>query len=252
MRLSRSTWRLIRRRPRLAIAAGVVTCLAIGALWIRLGPIAPELLDLSDATSTVVVDRHGVTLYESLSGDGTRSIRLESHNLPPILAAATVAAEDRRFYSHSGVDPMAILRAMKRNLVEHAVVEGGSTITQQTAKLLIARRSGAQGRGVRAKIREAILAQRLEHRFDKAQILALYLNLAAYGNQMVGAGRASYAYFGHDASMLTAAQAAFLAGLPQRPTTFNPYRGTASALARQRQVLRRMQAHRRDHAGPGA
>src|SRR4029079_3719803 len=108
--------------------------------------------------------------------------------------------------------------------------------------LLIARRSGGQARGVMAKVREATLAERLEHRFTKAQILALYLNLASYGNQIVGAGRASYAYFGHDASMLTTAQAAFLAGLPQRPTTFNPYRGTASALARQRQVLRRMEA----------
>ena len=100
-------------------------------------------------------------------------------------------------------------------------------------------------------MREAVLAERLEHRFTKRQILALYLNLAAYGNQIVGAGRASYAYFGHDASMLTAAQAAFLAGLPQRPSTFNPYRGTASALARQRQVLRRMQASGAIAPAPG-
>jgi penicillin-binding protein 1C len=92
------------------------------------------------------------------------------------------------------------------------------------------------------KLQEAVLAQRLEHRFEKQQILALYLNLAAYGNQVVGAGRASYAYFGDDASMLTPAQAAFLAGLPQRPSGFNPYRDPKSALARQRAVLRRMEA----------
>ena len=234
--------RLIRHHPRRWIAACAATCLVALALWIRLGPIAPDLLDLSESTSTVVVDRHGVPLYEALSGDGTRSVRLEADRLPPVLAAATIAAEDRRFYAHAGVDPVAILRALKHDLAEHAIVEGASTITQQTAKLLIARRAGRQSRGVVAKVREAILAERLEHRFDKAQILALYLNLAAYGNQIVGAGRASYAYFGHDASMLTAAQAAFLAGLPQRPSTFNPYRGTASALARQRQVLRRMEA----------
>ena len=118
------------------------------ALWVRLGPIAPELLDISDATSTVVVDRHGVPLYEALSGEGTRSLRLEAATMPAILAAATLAAEDRRFYSHSGIDPVALVRAMKRNLVEHAIVEGGSTITQQTAKLLIARRSGGQARGL--------------------------------------------------------------------------------------------------------
>ena len=92
-----------------------------------------------------------------------------------------------------------------------------------------ARRARSSG-----KLQEAVLAQRLEHRFDKKEILALYLNLAAYGNQVVGAGRASYAYFGHDASMLTPAQAAFLAGLPQRPSGFNPYRNPKSALARQR------------------
>ena len=235
-------WRLVRRNPGRTLAAVVATCVVGAALWVRLGTIAPELLDISDGTSTVVVDRQGVPLYEALSGDGTRSLRLEAATMPAILAAATLAAEDRRFYSHSGIDPVALVRAMKRNLVEHAIVEGGSTITQQTAKLLIARRSGGQARGLIGKMREAVLAERLEHRFTKRQILALYLNLAAYGNQIVGAGRASYAYFGHDASMLTAAQAAFLAGLPQRPSTFNPYRGTASALARQRQVLRRMQA----------
>src|SRR3954454_23465357 len=106
-------WRLIRRNPRLTMVAIVATGVMAAPLWIRLGPIAPELLDVSQATSTVVVDRYGVPLYEALSGDGTRSIRLEANALPPVLASATVAAEDRRFYSHSGVDPVAVLRAMK-------------------------------------------------------------------------------------------------------------------------------------------
>jgi penicillin-binding protein 1C len=91
------------------------------------------------------------------------------------------------------------------------------------------------------KIREAVLALRLEHRFEKRDLLALYLNLAAYGNQVVGAGRASRAYFGCVPSMLTPAQAAFLAGLPQRPSGYNPYRRPASAIARQQSVLRRME-----------
>ena len=213
---------------------------AAAALWIRLGPIPRDLLDDSTATSTVIVDRHGVPLYEALSGDGARSVRLDAERLPAILAAATVAAEDRRFYSHPGIDPVAIVRAAARNVAERAVVEGGSTISQQTAKLLLSRRSPRRSRGLAAKIHEAVLAQRLEHRFTKRQILALYLNSAAYGNQAVGAGRASYEYFGHDASMLTPAQAAFLAGLPQRPSGFNPYRHPASAFARQQVVLRRM------------
>ncbi len=231
----------MRRRVARAAAASVALLLA-AALWVRLGPIQPQILDISGTTSTVVVDRNGVPLYEALSGDGTRSARLEASALPPALVAATVAAEDRRFFSHWGVDPVAVARALKRNLAARQIVEGGSTITQQTAKLLLARRTPGAPRGVLSKIREAVLAERLEHRFDKREILALYLNLAGYGNQVVGAGRASQEYFGRAPSMLTPAQAAFLAGLPQRPSGFNPYRNPTAALARQREVLRRMAA----------
>jgi penicillin-binding protein 1C len=157
-----------------------------------------------------------------------------------MLASATIAAEDRRFYSHPGVDPVALLRAARHDLVEGRVVEGGSTITQQVAKLLIQRREGVQSRGMRAKLREMVLALRLEHRFTKRELLALYLNLASYGNQTTGASRASYAYFGAEPSMLTPAQAAFLAALPQRPSAFNPWKNAASARNRQLAVLRRM------------
>src|SRR5207248_1880382 len=135
---------------------------------------------------------------------------------------------------------LALVRAARHNLVEGHIVEGGSTISQQVAKLLIQRREGLHRRGWRAKVREMLLALRLEHRFSKRQLLALYLNLAAYGHQASGAGRASQMYFGVDASMLTAAQAAFLAALPQRPTAFNPWKSLGSARARQQAVLRRM------------
>ena len=231
-----------RRRPRTVVAGAVAAVALCGAAWIRLGPLPDGLLDLRDGTSTVVVDRRGVPLYEALSGDGTRNIALDAGHLPPALVAATVAAEDRRFWSHAGVDPWSIARALKHNLAERRIVEGGSTITQQTVKLLLNRRDPSRTRGARAKIVEAVLALRLEHRFRKEEILALYLNLAAYGNQVVGAGKASRAYFGCDAAMLTTAQAAYLAGLPQRPSGFNPYRRPESALARQRSVIARMQA----------
>ncbi len=236
----KSLYRALRRRWR-PVAAMCLTAVVAGALWLRLGPIDPVLLNLDDATSTVVVDRRGVPLYESLSGDGTRSVHLDAANLPPVLVAATIAAEDRRFWSHPGVDVIAIARALRRNISEGSVVEGGSTISQQVAKLLLNRQAPKRSRGVREKIREAMLALRLEHRFSKRELLALYLNLAAYGNQIVGAGRASRAYFGTDPSMLTPAQAAFLAGLPQRPSGYNPFRRREQALARQRAVLKRMQ-----------
>ncbi len=214
---------------------------ATAVVWIRVGPIDPRLLDDRDATSTVVTDRHGVVLYEALSGDGTRSVKLDEANLPGALVAATLAAEDHRFWSHPGLDPLALVRALRRNLAERAIVEGGSTISQQVAKLLLSRRDPGRSRGVRAKMQEAVLALRLEHRFAKRELLAMYLNLASYGNQIAGAERASRAYFGRPASMLTPAQAAFLAGLPQRPSSFNPYRSRESAARRQRSVLRRME-----------
>jgi penicillin-binding protein 1C len=211
-----------------------------GALWIRLGPIPAALLDARPGLSTTVVDRNGVPLYESPSADGTRSTILTSDALPPVLVSATLAAEDRRFWSHPGVDVFAMIRAVKRDVIERSFVEGGSTISQQVAKLLLNRESPRRKRGIAAKIHEAVLALRLEHRYSKREILALYLNLAAYGNQVVGAERASRAYFGCSASMITPAQAAFLAGLPQRPSGFNPYRSFDAALDRQRAVLQRM------------
>ncbi|MGH9410613.1 MAG: penicillin-binding protein 1C, partial [Vicinamibacterales bacterium] len=185
---------------------------------------------------------HGDVLYEALTAAGARVKPLDADRIPPMLEAATLAAEDRRFYSHHGVDLLALVRAGRRDLEERAIVEGGSTITEQTAKLLLQRRDGLSRRGLAAKTRELILALRLEHRFSKPQILALYLNLASYGNQTAGAARASQIYFGVDASMLTAAQAAFLAALPQRPSAFNPWKALSSARARQRSVLWRMAA----------
>jgi penicillin-binding protein 1C len=213
-----------------------------GLVWLRCGPLPDALLDPAAAESTVVVDRTGAPLYEALSGDGTRSLRTTAETVPAMVAAATIAAEDRRFWSHHGVDPVAIVRAIRRNAAEGRIAEGGSTITQQVAKLALLRRTPRRPRGWAAKLHEAVVALRLEHRLTKREILAAYLNLASYGNQVAGLERASRAYFGVEPRMLTAAQAAFLAGLPQRPTAFNPYRSQGLAQSRQRVVLRRMAA----------
>lgn len=224
----------------LRVLAVPAALLVSSLVWVRCGPIDLKLLDGVDTPSTVVVDRHGRVLYEALGKDGSRITPIQAASIPPMLASATIAAEDRRFYSHGGVDPVALLRAARHDLVEGRIVEGGSTITQQVAKLLIQRRDGVHPRGMRAKLGEMVLALRLEHRFDKRELLALYLNLASYGNQTTGAARASYAYFGTAPSMLTPAQAAFLAALPQRPGAFNPWKNAASARNRQLAVLRRM------------
>lgn len=235
--------RAIRRIGLLALITAIAP-----AVWVRVGPLPDGLLPsewaqepLSRYNSTEVVDRHGEILYEARAADGTRATWLDAASLPPSIVDATVAAEDHRFFRHPGVDPISIGRAALHNLRARRVLEGGSTITQQVAKLLMARRAdpGAR-RTVAAKVREAVLALRLEHRLSKREILALYLNLAPYGNQLTGAGRASEAYFGQPASLLTPAQAAFLAALPQRPSSFNPYRDATRARARQQRVIAQM------------
>ena len=231
--MSTKVWRL---------AGGSAIAVALSA---RLGPLPKDLLSAPDV-STVVVDRHGSELYEARTNAGTRSLWLDSSTLPSALADATVAAEDRRFYRHLGIDPIAIVRATRHNLRARHVAEGGSTITQQAAKLLLDRRAAnRRRRGLSAKIEEAIVALRLEHRLTKREILTLYLNLAPYGNQVIGASRASQAYFGVSPSLLTVAQAAFLAGLPQRPSAYNPYRDSKSGIARQRRIIDTLLQERR-------
>jgi penicillin-binding protein 1C len=203
--------------------------------WLRLGPLPAGLLDLSRHASAEIVDRDGEPLYEVRSPAGGRQKTMGAQELPENLVRATLAAEDERFFTHAGVDPLALLRAAMHNLRAGRLREGGSTITQQVAKLLIDR-----PRTLRGKARELVVALRLEHRLEKKEILALYLTLAPYGNQLVGARAASLAYFGCPPENLTLAQAALLAALPQRPSALNPHRNLEGALARQRWVLARL------------
>ena len=215
------------------LSAVVLTGLAA---WLRCGPIDESLLDPRKHQSLTIVDRNGEVLYEPLANSGNRAEWLTADNLPQQVVDATIAAEDRRFFRHPGIDPIATTRAMLHNVKALRVVEGGSTITQQVAKMLLQSRS----RGFRQKAKEAVLALRLEHRLGKREILALYLNLAPYGNRITGAARASRAYFGCPPENLTNAQAAFLAALPQRPSAFNPLRDATKARGRQLHVLAAM------------
>ena len=200
-------------------------------IWLRCGPV-PKI---EAETTPIVTDRNGVVLYEPLSRGGTRSAWIAA--VPDNVARATVAAEDRRFERHVGVDPIAVARAFVHNVRRGRVVEGGSTITQQVAKLILPPRR----RTWIAKIREAVVALRLEHRYSKQQILTFYVNLAPYGQQTVGIARASERYFGCAPDHLTVAQAAYLASLPQRPSG-------QTAMARQRLVLQRLNASKSDFA----
>jgi penicillin-binding protein 1C len=222
----------------LPIAIAIV---ALG-VWIRCGPLPPGFLDPVPHRSTLIVDRNGHPLYESLSASEQRSHWITADEIPSAVEVATVAAEDHRFFLHPGIDPIAIGRALFRGAVAREFVEGGSTLTQQTVKqILISRDDRGTRRTFRAKLREMVLALRVEHRLDKREILALYLNLAPYGNQYRGIDRASRGYFAAPPENLTHAQAAFLAGLPRKPSALDPWRNRSAALDRQRRVLRRME-----------
>jgi len=147
---------------------------------------------------------------------------------------ATVAIEDRRFYEHGGVDYEGIARAAIKDLRAGRVVEGGSTITQQLARDLYISREIT----IERKVEEACLAIKLNRAWSKERILATYLNRIYYGNHAYGVEVAARTYFSRPARALTLEQAALLAGLPQQPSNFDPFRHPRRALARRDEVLR--------------
>ena len=151
----------------------------------------------------------------------------------PWVAKATVAIEDRRFWSHGGVDPQGIARAVWADVQSGKVVQGGSTITQQLVRNLYI----SQERTFSRKLKEVCLAIKLSHAWSKQRILAAYMNQVYYGNHAYGIEAASQTYYSKDAKDLTLGQAALLAGLPQAPSAFDPFIAPQKALARRDEVL---------------
>ena len=158
--------------------------------------------------------------------------------MPSYLPKAFLAAEDSTFYQHEGVDISAIFRAMIKNLQRGGIKQGGSTITQQIIKRLLL----SSEKSYKRKIREAILAYRLEKYLTKDEILTIYLNQIYLGSRAYGVEAAARTYFGVHVAQLTIAQSALLAGLPQAPTRYSPFRDFTAAKNRQRYVLGRMLA----------
>ncbi len=166
---------------------------------------------------------------------GGPAIRLAE--LPPYLPKAFIAIEDRRFYSHWGIDPMGIGRALVSNVLRRGGgMQGGSTLTQQLAKNLFL----TQERTFSRKIQEAILALWLERRYSKDQILELYLNRVYFGSGAYGVEAASQRYFGHSARQATLGESAMLAGLMKAPTKLAPNRNPEGAAERAAQVITAM------------
>lgn len=197
-------------------------------------PSPTRLTSADKALTTEFFDRNGKLLYRMY--EGRNRILVSLRELPPYLIQATLAAEDKNFYHHPGIDPIAILRALYANFKNQSL-EGASTITQQLIKNTLLTPEKTYSR----KIKEIILALWAERIYSKDEILQMYLNEAPYGGPAWGVEAASQTYFGKSARNLTLAQASFLAGLPASPTQFSPY-GTNPELSkiRQKAVLNSM------------
>lgn len=209
--------------------------------YYRIARTLPDISDLRQRTSqfetTRILDREGNVLYELLDPSAGRRTYVPLARISPYLVAATIATEDKSFYSHPGFDVLAIARAFVQNLQSGETVSGASTITQQLARNLLFTPEERSEKTYGRKMREAILASEITRRYSKDEILEIYLNEVYYGNLAYGIEAAAETYFNTTADKLTLGQAAFLAGLPQAPAVYDIYTNPEVALKRQRDVL---------------
>jgi penicillin-binding protein 1C len=205
------------------------------AAWLGLKLVLiPAVLFEPTMQSLELTDRHGVPLRETRVGENfARETPLD--RVPENLVHAMLAAEDKRFFQHPGVDVRALARAVVENVRHGRVTSGASTITQQLVKL-----AEPRPRTLKTKAIEAVTALRLEQLWTKEQILAAYLNRLDFGNLNIGVAAAANYYFAKPLADLSDAEAAFIAGLPKNPTRLNPHRSFKAAKRRQETVLRRM------------
>ena len=238
----RRTWRW-----RTMVAAGISLPLAASLLfWDPAGPLgrtlglprAPE--DPGHAlraryAASELLDRRGRPLQLAIAGHRQIGLETPLSEISPRLIAATLAAEDPRFYHHLGLDPIAIARAAYGNLRAGRVTSGASTLTQQLARMLDPR-----PRGWQSKLREALVARQLERRHDKATLLGWYLAFAPYGGLLRGAEAAARTCYGRSAAELSWMQAALLAVVPRSPTALDLRRSLPKARRHAVRLLERM------------
>ena len=231
-----------RRVLRYVVAFGLTVLLAaavgIGVLYWMFTADLPNIVKLQDyrpCLMTKVFSEDGNVIGEFFI-EKRELVPLE--RVPKVLKDAIIAAEDAKFYQHEGLDFFGIIRALTKNIRAGGIVQGGSTITQQVVKSLLL----TPERSLKRKIREAILAYRLERFLEKDEILYLYLNQIYFGHGAYGVQVASRNYFGHDVSEVDLAKASLLAALPRAPSRYSPARKDNLNLVRERQryVLQRM------------
>jgi penicillin-binding protein 1C len=212
------------RLTALAVSAGLFLLLLSGRM------IPPfEFGTVKKNSGFIIRDRQGGILRAVGREQG---LWADGDEISPRLAQATLFSEDRRYLIHHGVDPLALAGAVLRNAAAGRAAYGGSTITMQTARLLL----GPRPRDIKAKFEEILMSGYLEWRLTKKQILELYLNLAPYANRQIGCRAASLWYFGVEPGQLTPAQATWLAVIPRNPNLYDPKRG-AERLERARRIL---------------
>jgi penicillin-binding protein 1A len=231
-----------RRRVVGAVAVGAVGLVAVASCvgaWqfeASLPPIAP-LANYEPPAVTVMLDRNGVVIGELYE---ERRYVLPIEEIPTRVQDAFIAAEDASFRSHWGLDFVGIARAAAKNVDAGRAAQGASTITQQVVKNLVL---NDRQKSLTRKLKEVVLALEVEWTYEKDHILFLYLNSIYLGAQSYGVEAAARTYFGKHVAELTLGESAMLAGLPQRPSDYNPYRNFDRAKERQSYVLGRMVAN---------
>jgi 1A family penicillin-binding protein len=215
---------------------------AIGGLLILLLAIplfafnlpSPDKVIRREGFSSKILDRNGNSLYDIFIDEKRTPVDLD--DLPQYLKDATISIEDQNFYNHQGFDIFGMVRGLSRAFTRGRA-QGGSTLTQQLVKNVLL----TSERSVFRKIKEFILAVQIERKYEKDEILQMYLNEAPYGGTAWGVGAAAETYFGKSVKDLNLVESAILAGMPQRPSVYSPYSSTPDAyIARTEQVLRRM------------
>ncbi|MFA5860048.1 MAG: transglycosylase domain-containing protein, partial [Elusimicrobiota bacterium] len=189
-------------------------------------------IENSSFTSKRIYDRNMILMREICASEYGTAYPIKLSELPRYFIDAVIVTEDKRFYSHIGLDILAVLRAIKQNIYAHRVISGGSTITQQ-----LVRNMYHYPRTVPAKVVETVRAVCIEIRYSKARILEEYLNRIPYGNGAYGVESAARLYFGKPAKDLSLAESAFLCAIPASNKLFNPYKKRNAVFTRQRYVL---------------
>lgn len=219
-----------------ARGAALILAAALSAVLLA-DLLLPPPLAAARETSAVVLDREGRWVHAFATREGRWRFAADLDAIDPLFVARLVAVEDKRFWRHAGIDPAALVRAVRDSARAGEVTSGASTITMQTARLLEPR-----PRNVLSKLVEMLRALQIERRLSKRQILELYLTLAPYGGAIEGVRAASLAYFGREPAHLSDAEQALLIALPQAPEARRPDRRPAAARAARDLVLARLAA----------